>query len=206
MLYKRPIFILIMLLIGVCSAYGIYKYLKHTKQNFLPITGDIGKPLDSLNGVKVYYNGSVPNVFGRNKTTDGYNLGLKWQCVEFIKRYYYEYFNHKMPNASGNAKDFFDKKAKDGSLNKDRNLYQYTNESKLPPHKNDIIIFRATTFNKYGHVAIISEVGEDYIEIIQQNPGIGAPSREKFTLTKENNRYKIESSTALGWLSKQKPI
>ena len=51
-----------------------------------------GSKLDSLNGVYVYFNGSMRNVSGRNTTPDGYNLGLKYQCVEFVKRYYYKHY------------------------------------------------------------------------------------------------------------------
>ena len=54
----------------------------------------VGQQIDSLNGVYVYYNGRADNVIGRNTTADGHNLGLKYQCVEFVKRYYYEKLNH----------------------------------------------------------------------------------------------------------------
>ena len=68
----------------------------------------VGDIVDSYNGVPVYYNGDVGHVLERNTTSDGYNLGLKYQCVEFVKRYYYAHFDHKMPDAMGDAKDFFD--------------------------------------------------------------------------------------------------
>lgn len=77
-----------------------------------------GNEIDNLNGVSVFYNGKISNTFGKNITNDGYNLGLKYQCVEFVKRYYYQYFNHKMPNSYGNAKDFFDKSLNDCEVNK----------------------------------------------------------------------------------------
>ncbi len=51
-------------------------------------TYEVGDKVDSLNGVYVYYNSNVGNVSGRNLASDGYNLGLKYQCVEFVKRYY----------------------------------------------------------------------------------------------------------------------
>ena len=82
----------------------------------------VGQQIDSLNGVFVFYNGGVDNVSGRNTTLDGYNLGLKYQCVEFVKRYYYEHLNHKMPDSYGHAKDFFDKTLTDGQKNRKRNL------------------------------------------------------------------------------------
>ena len=44
----------------------------------------IGDVIDSFNGVAVYYNGPVNNVSGRNLSPDGYNLGQKQQCVEFV--------------------------------------------------------------------------------------------------------------------------
>ena len=119
---------------------------------------EVGQQIDELNGVYVYYNGGVGNVSERNITKDGYNLGLKYQCVEFVKRYYFEYLNHKMPDSYGNAKDFFDKSLKDGQKNKQRNLIQYTNYSQTTPKVNDLLIFEGTTFNKYGHVVIISKV------------------------------------------------
>src|SRR5690554_774597 len=118
----------------------------------------IGDKLDSLNGVYVYYNSNVSNVSGRNTTTDGYNLGLKYQCVEFVKRYYYEHLNHKMPDSYGHAKDFFDNTVTDGQLNKKRNLIQYRNPSQTKPKVDDLLIFGGSIFNKYGHVAIVSNV------------------------------------------------
>ena len=66
----------------------------------------VGQVVDQFNGVNVYYNGQISHVSGRNLTKDGYNLGQKYQCVEFIKRYYYERFKHKMPDSYGHAKDF----------------------------------------------------------------------------------------------------
>ena len=162
----------------------------------------VGDKIDSLNGVYVFYNGKVGNVEGRN-TVDGYNLGLKYQCVEFVKRYYYEYLNHKMPDSYGHAKDFFNRSLKDGHKNKQRNLIQYTNSSKSKPKVNDLIIFDATPFNKYGHVAIISKVTNNQIEIIQQNPGIHGNSRKIFKITKENNKWRIKNKRVLGWLRKE---
>ena len=165
---------------------------------------EVGQRIDKLNGVSVYYNGNVGNVTERNISTDGYNLGLKYQCVEFVKRYYYEYLKHKMRDSYGNAKDFFDKSLKDGQKNKQRNLIQYTNLSQTKPKVSDILIFDGTVFNKYGHVAIISKVETDKIEIIQQNPGPHGKSRKMYSLNFENNKWIIKNDRILGWLRKEK--
>lgn len=180
-----------------------YAGIKAVKKINLNSDYKIGQPLDSLNGVKVYYNGGVDNVAERNVTKDSYNLGLKYQCVEFVKRYYYEHYNHKMPDAYGHAKDFFDPKIKDGELNPKRDLIQYTNSSKGKPEIGDLVIFSGSVLNRFGHVAIISKVSENEIEIIQQNPGPFSSSRETFVLKKKEGKYKIENNRLLGWLRKE---
>lgn len=163
---------------------------------------EVGQKIDSLNGVAVYYNGGVENVGGRALSKDGYNLGLKYQCVEFVKRYYYEELNHKMPDSYGHAKDFFNSQIKDGEKNKQRNLKQYKNPSKSKPKINDLVIYSATTLNKYGHASIVSKVTENKVEIIQQNPGPFGNSREKYDLINENGKWKIKNDQILGWLRK----
>lgn len=160
----------------------------------------IGDRLDSLNHVIVYYNGGMGNVSERNTSPDGYNIGLKYQCVEFVKRYYYQFYKHKMPNAYGNAIDFFNKDLKDGELNTDRDLIQFTNPSKSKPQVGDLIIMDATWTNEYGHVVIVSNVTEDEVEIIQQNAGNPDHPRDLFDLELNDGLWEIDHSRILGWL------
>ncbi|UYZ85061.1 CHAP domain-containing protein [Entomomonas sp. E2T0] len=174
-------------------------YVTVTKANINP-NRQVGDIVDSFNDVKVYYNGGVSHVEGRNLTADGYNLGLKYQCVEFIKRYYYQRFQHKMPDSYGHAKSFFNSSVASGTLNSQRNLKQFSNGS-VKPQVEDILVFDGTLTNRYGHVAIISRVTEDSIEIIQQNPGPFASSRETIILKKVNNgSWTIEKPNVLGFL------
>lgn len=162
-----------------------------------------GSPVDSLNGVYVYYNGAISNVQGRNLSPDNYNLGLKYQCVEFVKRYYYQHYRHKMPDSYGHAVSFYDVALKDSSYNRKRDLLQLSNPSKVKPQIGDILIYSGTEGNPYGHVSIISDTKDDEIEIIQQNPGIGAPSRVRFKLLNDNGLYKIDNPRILGRLCKR---
>jgi hypothetical protein len=166
-------------------------YLKFFSKN-------IGDVIDEYNGVKVYYNGiNFAQSYGSNYGADSFYYGKKWQCVEFVKRYYHDYLHHTMPDGMGNAKDFFDKKLASGQLNKRRNLIQYTNGSNIKPSLNDILVFDGS----YGHVCIISAAGENEIEVVQQN--IFGKSRQTFQMKFENNSYLIGSSKKpLGWLHK----
>ncbi|HZH86776.1 MAG TPA: CHAP domain-containing protein [Brumimicrobium sp.] len=174
------------------------------RPGFLQETPEVGKAIDSLNNVLVYYNGDVGTVIGRN-TRNGYNLGLKFQCVEFVKRYYYEFYNHEMPDSYGHALSFYNPNIKDGQLNSQRALMQFSNPSATKPEVGDLLVMDATLFNPYGHVAIISKVEDNEIEIIQQNPGPNSPSREYFDLkNNENSTWKIENDRILGWLRKEK--
>lgn len=186
-----------LLLLAGTGAY----YTNGTLSGNFPM--EVGQEIDNLNGVTVFYNGGVGNVEGRNLTADGYNLGLKYQCVEFVKRYYFEHLDHRMPNTYGHAKDFFDHRLHHGQKNIDRNLIQYSNGSGSKPKVNDLLIFSETRFNPYGHVAIISAVTDDDIEIVQQNPGMLSDSRERFELENGNGKWKIKKESVLGWLRKE---
>lgn len=201
MTVKKTLFCSIFLVLGVSLFTSCDRIYHALKSGFVEV--EVGDKVDSLNGVEVYYNDSVGNISGRNTTEDGYNLGLKYQCVEFVKRYYYERLDHKMPDSYGHAKDFFIKDFPDGKMVKRRNLVQYTNSSASKPKADDLLVFDATIFNKYGHVGIISKVTEREVEIIQQNPGPYSKSREVFSLAHKNGKWKIENNRILGWLRKE---
>lgn len=188
--------LLYFLLVGV-GCFVVYKGLLRINFNQ---SYEVGQALDSLNGVVVYYNGAVDHTEGRNTSPDNYNIGIRYQCVEFVKRYYYAHLHHKMPDSYGHAKDFFNEEIPDGQLNKQRNLIQYRNGGVTQPFVDDLVVFAPTVFNSYGHVAIVSGVTENEIEIIQQNPGPFGKSREKFALVKTSNGWKIANERILGWL------
>ena len=202
---KRRKKLLIIFFVAIGPIYLGYCFLYSTifSKKFSVTPGnnfEIGDKVDSLNNVYVYYNGRIGHTGDRNVSEDGYNIGLTYQCVEFVKRYYYEYYDHKMPDPYGNAKDFFDSAIADGKLNGKRNLMQFTNPSKSKPKTGDLIIFDGHAGNAYGHVAIISKVDDDEIEIIQQNPGPSGPSRAKFSLSRDEGKFKVGHERALGWL------
>lgn len=199
MISKPKIFLLIALLAFAASIAAVAVRFNYNKDF------EIGDKIDSYNNVNVYYNGSIGNVSGRNTTPDGYNLGLKYQCVEFVKRYYYEHYKHKMPNSYGHAKDFFQKGLADGSKNAGRNLTQYNHPSKTKPQPGDLLIIDGNVFNTYGHVAIVSNVSGHDIEIVQQNAGGYDNTRATYTLEHTNNRWKIGHDRVLGWLRKPAP-
>lgn len=177
-------------------------YVVATRFNINPAHSS-GEKLDEFNGVVVYYNGAINSVSGRATTGDGYNLGLRYQCVEFVKRYYYERFKHKMPNSMGHAKEFFSAAVVDGGLNRDRMLLQYKNGASSSPAAEDLIVFAPWVMNRFGHVAIVSEVGPDFIEVIQQNAGPFGSTRERYPLEQRDGRMYVGHDRVLGWLRRE---
>ncbi len=177
---------------------GIASYWSLTHINLNPAL-ERGLPIDSLDGVYIYYNGGTNQSSGRN-IIDDYNVGIRYQCVEFVKRYYYLHYHHRMPDAYGHAKDFFDKKIPSGSLNTARGLFQYKNGEQVKPQRGDLLVFDAYILNPYGHVAIISKVTDNDIEIIQQNPGPWGKSRVNIELQRTDRNWQIKNDRILGWL------
>ncbi len=191
---KRIVFVLT----AVLAALAVLWFLRTEVHLPSTVTHVHGDRLDSLNGVVVYCNGGFSANSGRN-VVDGYNLGLKYQCVEFVKRYYFERFNHRMPNSYGNAKDFFDSTVADGALNAARGLMQFTNNSAAKPAPDDLLIIDGSRVNPFGHVAIISRVSDGEVEVIQQNTG---STRNTYDLDMIDGKWGIVSGRVLGWLRK----
>lgn len=160
----------------------------------------VGKVQDSYRGVPVYDNGLLFfRSYGKNYSGDGYYYGQKWQCVEFIKRFYYQAKKHKMPDVMGHAKNFFDEQTPDGGLNSSRGLIQFRNGSGHRPQPDDLVVFTDTQF---GHVAIVTKVDADSLEVIQQNI-LGRP-RQSFSLVVSNGHYFVTAPRIpAGWLRSQ---
>lgn len=159
-----------------------------------------GVVLDEYDGVAVYYNGAIHDVHGRHLSADGYNFGLKWQCVEFVKRFYYQKYNHQFPNSYGHAKDLFDKSLEDIAFNPKRGLMQYRNIRYSIPKIGDILVYDKSPENPFGHVAIICEVNTDNIKIVQQN--WGKKTRDTIPLVEFQGIYTVADYNVLGWLRK----
>lgn len=184
--------ILVIVLISI--SVGYYKWGSNP---------EIGDQIDNYKGVAVYYNGSKIDIsHGQHYSADGYYYGQKWQCVEFVKRFYYEALKHCMPDTLGHARDFWDNRVPSGKLNHRRGLLQYRNGGTDKPQADDLLVF---TNGQYGHVAVISKVGEDYIEVVQQN--VEGYTRQVWPLFNNSGRYFIgDGQQPAGWLRLKKTV
>jgi hypothetical protein len=127
----------------------------------------IGQVLDSYRGIPVYDNGPVlARSHGRHFHPNGVYFGKKWQCVEYVKRFYYLALDHVMPDGMGHAKEFFDPAVPHGAVNPRRGLRQFANGGSEWPQPDDLLVYTEGTF---GHVAIVTAVSAYYVTVIQQN-------------------------------------
>jgi len=109
-----------------------------------------GDEIGSYKGVPAYSNGA------NTGTGDG-----KYQCVEYVKRFYKEAMKVDH-NWKGDAVTYYTEAEEKG-------LIRYPNDNPVAPKPNDILVFGLSDSNGWGHVAIITEVGNDYVKIIEQN-------------------------------------
>ena len=131
-----------------------------------------GDSLGSFNGVTAYYNsGGINSCGNRHWSSDRtYSYGFKWQCVEYVRRYYYDYLNHKMAETYGDAARYFKVNIPSGSINTERGLVQYHNGS-IMPQVNDLLIFQNMA-DGLGHVSIVTNVTDSTVSTIAQNIGM----------------------------------
>ena len=157
----------------------------------------VGRVLDAYRGVPVYDNGLLFfRSYGRHYSPDGYYYGQKWQCVEYVKRFYHQAKGHRMPDVWGHARDYFDPALPDGMPNPRRGLIQYHNGAAVRPQPDDLLVFTDT---KFGHVAIITEVAGDALEVVQQN--ILCKPRQRFALVATNGCWWVTAPRRpAGWL------
>ncbi|MGC4118698.1 MAG: CHAP domain-containing protein [Myxococcales bacterium] len=159
----------------------------------------VGAVLDRYRGIEVHENGpEIETSHGKSYGPGGFYYGKKWQCVEYVKRFYREALKHEMPDGWGHAKSFFDESVADGDCNKARGLVQYINGSSSAPHPDDLMVFDGS----FGHVAIVTDVSEDSVEVIQQN--VPGETRQKLDLERADGRFTITGPwRPAGWLRKQ---
>lgn len=92
-----------------------------------------------------------------------YVYGLSYQCVEYVRRFYAQALNYSPAKTTawqGNANTFLGEnvpKKTAAEVNAARGLVAFKNKGSTPPAPDDILVFNDPS-NKYGHVAIITDV------------------------------------------------
>jgi CHAP domain/Stigma-specific protein, Stig1 len=117
-------------------------------------------------------------------------FGFQYQCVEYVVRFYAQALRYPNMNGSGNAIRYWDGPNTDAA----RRLERYPNDGTMPPRPGDMIIFRGSRTDSVGHIAIVREVGPDYIRIIQQNWfHNSADGNHRLAMTTTGGRYHVDN-------------
>jgi surface antigen len=147
----------------------------------------------SYRGVNAYSNGSTGYYSGKSNYYNGYRTGIKWQCVEYADRFFKAIFNRQI--TGGNANTYYSNASAKG-------LNRAPNGGTNGPRPGNIL---CSAGGSYGHVAIIREVGPNYIKVIQQNWSNSSSDNSKtLAMTVSNGKYTVSgfssSYPVQGWL------
>ncbi|MCP5347161.1 MAG: bifunctional glutathionylspermidine amidase/synthase [Gammaproteobacteria bacterium] len=103
---------------------------------------------------------------------DGIYMGHKWQCVEFARRWLYVNYGYVFDDIAMAHDIFRLKKVRHIRDNTLLPLRSFRNGSLRHPQPGCLLIYdEGGEFEMTGHVAVITEVGEHYVRIAEQNVG-----------------------------------
>ena len=140
-----------------------------------------GIEIGNFDGVPIYGNrisGNDYYISNVQYNMNGFITGMKWQCVEYVVRYYYLKYGldiKRDATHTGDGRTFYDDVVGNTPYRRG-GIIAFPNGGNTPPQVGDILGFRDNRSNdSAGHVAIISEVGDNYIKLAQQNAGTVCP-------------------------------
>ena len=120
--------------------------------------------------VPAYSNGDDDHFSGEPNYLHGIFTGYKWQCVEFARRWLILRKTCTFRSIN-TAADIWDDVSKIERVTDGRPfpLIAHANGSSSRPRVDSILIYPRCRDLPFGHIAIITEVGPDYIRIAEQN-------------------------------------
>ncbi len=132
-----------------------------------------------------------PNRASYRSYYDGIYMGYKWQCVEFARRWLYVNKGYIFDDVAM-AYEIFDlRTVREIQTNKTLPLKAFKNGSARHPEEGCLLIWEeGGAFERTGHVAIVTEVTNQYVRIIEQNMD--------FCLWPENKNYSREIKSKIG--------
>jgi len=139
------------------------------------------------NGVVAYCNSSKYNLV--DHYLDGLPTGKKWQCVEFVRRYYMQIHHLTFPSVA-NAYEMMKLTELIDINTQQPHPCIFYSPTESTPQKDDILIME---HDKYGHTAIIVAIQDKRIQIAEQN-------WEPWVAPHYSRELSVDDPLIIGWL------
>ena len=142
------------------------KYLKYKLKYNMIKQNIFGTPLYSFNNVYAYSNKSSDFISDELNYHNGHFTGIKWQCVEYARRYLQTVFNvtfSQLESAYEIPTAIFTRLSDNKKMNPTITNTNYTSNSLIVWPKD------YETDTPHGHVAVIVSFNEDGIYVAEQN-------------------------------------
>jgi glutathionylspermidine amidase/synthetase len=165
----------------------------------------------SPRGIAAYSNCKSDCVVFEPNRHDGTFTGIKWQCVEYARRWLL--LNRGVVYGDVDvAADIWDKVDYYRQLEWDEKIpvENLVNGSSKAPQAGDLLIYARVMFGGTGHVAVVTGIDKDkgVVRVAEQNfnnlPWSGTHARE-LPLLHKNGGYWILDAYLLGWKRMQQP-
>ena len=101
---------------------------------------------------------------------DGVYMGQKWQCVEFARRWLYHNFGYVFADVAMAYDIFRLQSVRSVADAAELPLRSFRNGCKRRPEPGCMLIWdEGGAFSTTGHVAIVTEVSEEWVRVVEQN-------------------------------------
>lgn len=173
------------------SAFGLYIGQSYLTKAYSNCNGDF--IFNDLNFV-------IPNNLSRKIKS-----GLKWQCVEYARRWLIENKRITFEDVEYAYQIWDLKYGSRVDVDLQTPLIQFKNKTaKTAPQLGDLLIY-STEFAITGHVAVIVEVGSNFLKVAEQNyfnlPWDGIDYSRRLLLSQdEEGKYRIFDDSLIGWV------
>jgi glutathionylspermidine amidase/synthetase len=152
-----------------------------------------------------------PNRRAYRSVLDGIDLGFKWQCVEFARRWLYLNRGQVFDDVPMAYDIFRLRSVRDVATGQRLPLHAFRNGSKRHPEPGSLLVWdEGGEFETTGHVAVVTEVTPEFVRVAEQNVGHHVwpegrdYSREIRARATDDGELWLECSfgdaTILGWL------
>lgn len=171
-------------------------------------------PFGTLQGtapgnVPFYSNGSDWFFSGERGYENGIFIGLKHQCMEGARRWTIERKGISIPEVHFAAHVFLQTEMDDIVTGEKVKVVPVKNGTAAKPEADSLLIYPSTDDYPPGHIAVIVEVGEDFVRIADQNNKFniwpGKYYSDELKMTKdENGNYNLIDDTGrvpFGWVT-----